>query len=67
MSSPAPLPPGLDHVAIAVNDLEAAIHLYRDVLGLPLAELEEVASGRWSPFGSQGRIELLCPASPDSA
>lgn len=70
MDSPAPVPPGLDHVAIAVSDLDAAIRLYRDVLGLPLAELEEVPSEqvKVAIFGhGQGRIELLCPTSPDSS
>ena len=31
---------GLDHVAIAVADLDAAIRTYRDLLGLELAEVE---------------------------
>lgn len=59
----------LDHVAIAVNDLDAAITVYRDVLGLPLAEIEEVASEqvKVAIFGhGRGRIELLCPTVPDS-
>ena len=33
---------GLDHVAILVSDLDAAVKLYRDVYGLELAEIEEV-------------------------
>ena len=32
----------LDHVAILVSDLDAAIRLFRDVYGLPLSEVEEV-------------------------
>jgi methylmalonyl-CoA/ethylmalonyl-CoA epimerase len=30
---------GLDHVAILVSDLDAAVKLYRDVYGLELAEI----------------------------
>ena len=30
---------GLDHVAIVVRDLDAAIRLYRDTLGLELAHV----------------------------
>lgn len=35
---------GLDHVAILVADLDAAIKLYRDVYGLTLHEVEVVPS-----------------------
>ena len=60
---------GLDHVAIAVKDLDAAIALYRDALGLELAEIEEVADQqvRVAIFGhGSGRIELICPTVKDS-
>jgi methylmalonyl-CoA/ethylmalonyl-CoA epimerase len=60
---------GLDHVAILVSDLDAAIALYRDVYGLELAEVEEVPSEkvRVAIFGhGRGRIELVSPAGPDS-
>ena len=60
---------GLDHVAIAVKDLDAALALYRDVLGLELAEIEEVAEQqvRTAIFGhGMGRIELICPTAPDT-
>ena len=60
---------GLDHVAIAVKDLDAAIALYRDVLGLELAEIEEVPEQqvRTAIFGhGTGRIELICPTAPDT-
>jgi len=60
---------GLDHIAIAVKDLDAAIHTYRDVLGLELAELEEVAEQqvKVAIFGhGLGRVELICPTVPDS-
>jgi methylmalonyl-CoA/ethylmalonyl-CoA epimerase len=60
---------GLDHVAILVSDLDAAVKLYRDVYGLELAEIEEVPTEkvRVAIFGhGRGRIELVSPAGPDS-
>ncbi len=60
---------GLDHVAILVSDLDAAIRLYRDVYGLELAEVEEVPSEkvRVAIFGhGAGRSELVSPSGPDS-
>ncbi|HEX9290921.1 MAG TPA: methylmalonyl-CoA epimerase [Anaeromyxobacteraceae bacterium] len=60
---------GLDHVAILVSDLDAAIRLYRDVYGLELAEVEEVPTEkvRVAIFGhGAGRIELVSPTGPDS-
>ena len=60
---------GLDHVAIAVKDLDAAIALYRDALGLELAEIEEVPEQqvRTAIFGhGMGRVELICPTTADS-
>jgi methylmalonyl-CoA/ethylmalonyl-CoA epimerase len=59
----------LDHVAILVADLDAAIRLYRDVYGLTLSEVEDVPSEkvRVAIFGhGAGRIELLSPSEPDS-
>jgi methylmalonyl-CoA/ethylmalonyl-CoA epimerase len=55
---------GLDHVAIVVEDLDAAIRTYRDVLGLELVEVEEIAEQqvRTAIFGrGMGRIELISP------
>jgi len=60
---------GLDHVAIAVKNLDAAIAFYRDVVGLELQEIEEVPGQqvRTAIFGhGMGRIELICPTSPDT-
>jgi methylmalonyl-CoA/ethylmalonyl-CoA epimerase len=60
---------GLDHVAILVSDLDAAIQLYRDVYGLELAEVEDVPGEkvRVAIFGhGAGRIELVSPSGPDS-
>ena len=61
---------GLDHVAILVSDLDAAVKLYRDVYGLALAEIEEVPTEkvRVAIFGhGAGRIELVCPTDPQSS
>jgi methylmalonyl-CoA/ethylmalonyl-CoA epimerase len=60
---------GLDHVAILVSDLDAAILLYRDVYGLTLHEVEVVPTEKVKVaiFGhGAGRIELVCPTGPDS-
>lgn len=60
---------GLDHVAIAVRDLEQAIPVWRDALGLELAEVETVEEQqvRTAIFGhGMGRIELICPTVKDS-
>ncbi len=60
---------GLDHVAILVKDLDAAVKLYRDVYGLHLDEIEEVPTEkvRVAIFGhGLGRIELVCPTDPAS-
>jgi methylmalonyl-CoA/ethylmalonyl-CoA epimerase len=60
---------GLDHVAIVVRDLDAAIRLYRDTLGLELTHVEEVAEQQVTTaiFGhGMGRVELICPTTKDS-
>ncbi len=60
---------GLDHVAIVVRDLEAAIRLYRDKLGLELTQVEEVPeqSVTTAIYGhGMGRVELISPTTKDS-
>ncbi|HET9553840.1 MAG TPA: methylmalonyl-CoA epimerase [Anaeromyxobacteraceae bacterium] len=60
---------GLDHVAILVSDLDAAVKLYRDVYGLHLHEIEEVPTEKVKVaiFGhGLGRVELVCPTDPES-
>jgi methylmalonyl-CoA/ethylmalonyl-CoA epimerase len=59
----------LDHIAIAVRDLEESSRFYRDVLGLPGAGEETVAEQKVKVgFFTAGatRIELLAPTAPDS-
>jgi methylmalonyl-CoA epimerase len=59
----------LDHIGIAVQNIEEALAFYRDALGLEIEAPEEVASERvrahMVPVG-QPSLELLEPTSPDS-
>lgn len=59
----------IDHLGIAVDDLEAAVKLYRDTLGLNYAGQEEVPEQKvttaFFPLG-ESSLELLEPTSPDS-
>ncbi len=59
----------LDHLGIAVRDLEARAAPWTALSGGRAAETEEVSSQqvrvRFVPFGSTD-IELLCPTSPTS-
>ena len=59
----------LDHVAIAVKDLDAALALYRDVLGMPVGRVERVEDQQVDVafVGEEpGRIELVCPYTADT-
>ncbi|HEY1088046.1 MAG TPA: methylmalonyl-CoA epimerase [Archangium sp.] len=61
---------GLDHVAIAVKDLDVAVEYYVKVLGFAPPELEVVEEQkvRTAIFGhGLGRIELICPTDPNSS
>ncbi len=59
----------LDHVGIAVKDLEAALAFYRDALGLEVDASEEVPSehvrAHFIPVGGAA-LELLEATAPDS-
>jgi methylmalonyl-CoA epimerase len=59
----------LDHIGIAVRDLEAALAFYRDALGLEVEASEEVSSQRvrahFIPVGGSN-LELLEATAPDS-
>jgi len=60
---------GLEHVAIAVTDLEAMMALFRDKLGLTLAGTEEFAESgarvAMYPVGNS-QLELVHSPKPDS-
>jgi methylmalonyl-CoA epimerase len=59
----------LDHIGIAVDDLDAALRFYRDALGLEVQAAEEVSSQRvrahFVPVGPSS-LELLQATAPDS-
>ena len=60
----------IDHIGIAVNSLDDAIKVYRDVLGLELVEVEEVPEEKVKVAmfkAGDSYIELLEPFSEDSA
>jgi methylmalonyl-CoA/ethylmalonyl-CoA epimerase len=78
MSSLPELPAGtagfVDHIGIAVEDMDRALRLYRDLMGLELERLEEVPSEqvqvamlKLDRRGALGHVELLAPLSDDSA
>lgn len=59
----------IDHLGIAVNDLDAQIALYRDQLGMTFEGTEEVPTQMVKvAFFKVGdaRVELLMPTSPES-
>jgi len=59
----------INHIGIAVKNLETSMALYRDVLGMTFEGTEEVADQRVRvAFFAVGesRIELLEPTTPDS-
>ena len=60
----------IDHVGLAVEDIDAALEFFRQVFDTPPAEVEEMADqGVRATLIEVGqtRLELLEPTSPDSA
>lgn len=59
----------IDHIAIVVEDIQAALGFWRDTLGLDLSHLEDVpaqqASIAFLPTGD-GEVELVQPTTADS-
>lgn len=59
----------INHIAIAVSNLEEAARFYTERLGLELGTVEHVPSNRvrvaFLPIG-ESRLELVQPDSPDS-
>lgn len=68
-ASVRPLSSGLDHLGVAVRDLDTSLPLYRDLMGLDLLYTETVESDGVRvavlDFGG-GHLELLEPTGPDS-
>jgi methylmalonyl-CoA epimerase len=60
----------IDHVGVAVEDIEATIQLYRDTLGMPLVHRETVpeqgVEAALLDVGD-GHVELLEPLGADTA
>ena len=60
----------IDHVGVAVSDLDAAIDLYRDDFGMELAHREVVESQGVEAVlldVGDGHVELLRPLQPETA
>lgn len=61
---------GVDHIGIAVKNLDEAISLYRDFLGLKLKGIHEVTEQKvrvaFFSTGGETRIELLEPTDNES-
>jgi methylmalonyl-CoA/ethylmalonyl-CoA epimerase len=60
----------IDHVGVAVQDIDSALALYRDALGMPLVHRETVAEqgvdAALLDIGD-GHVELLSPLGPETA
>ena len=59
----------IDHVGIAVSDIDAALALYGDALGMPLVHRETVSDQGVDAAlldVGDGHIELLAPLGPDT-
>jgi methylmalonyl-CoA epimerase len=59
----------IDHVGVAVEDIDAAVGFYRDVLGMPLVHRETVEEqGVHAALldVGDGHVELLAPIGPET-
>lgn len=59
----------IDHVGVAVDDLDAALTLYEETLGMPLVYRETVESQGVEAVlldVGDGHVELLAPLGPDT-
>jgi methylmalonyl-CoA/ethylmalonyl-CoA epimerase len=60
----------IDHVGVAVEDIDAALALYTELLGMPLVHRETVAEQGVEAAlldVGDGHVELLQPLGPDTA
>jgi methylmalonyl-CoA/ethylmalonyl-CoA epimerase len=60
----------IDHVGIAVEDLDATVALYRDALGMSVAHRETLAGQGVEAVlleVGDGHVELLAPLGPETA
>jgi methylmalonyl-CoA/ethylmalonyl-CoA epimerase len=60
----------IDHVGVAVEDIDATLALYRETLGMPLVHRETVTDQGVDAAlldVGDGHIELLQPLGPDTA
>ena len=60
----------IDHVGVAVSDLDAAVTLYEDTFGMPVAHRETVDSQGVEAVlldVGEGHVELLRPLGPETA
>jgi methylmalonyl-CoA epimerase len=60
----------IDHIGVAVEDMESALALYRDALGMPLVHRETVAEQGVDAAlldVGDGHVELLQPLGPETA
>lgn len=59
----------INHIAVAVEDIQTALPFWRDALGLELDHIEEVPSQKarvaFLPVG-ESEVELVQPTSPDT-
>jgi methylmalonyl-CoA epimerase len=60
----------IDHVGVAVEDIDAALALYRDMFGMPLVHRETVTEQGVDAAlldVGEGHVELLQPLGPETA
>lgn len=59
----------INHIAVAVEDIDAALSFWRDALGMRLDHVEEVPSQKarvaFLPVG-ESEVELVQPTNPDT-
>src|SRR3954447_18110851 len=60
----------IDHIGVATHDLDGAIALYEEAMGMPVAHRETVESQGVEAVlldVGEGHVELLRPLGPDTA